>query len=454
MAGGPSRLAKGVTFWGMVGATMTALKLKESWDEYRSVPGEEDGHGPLALHSPSDPPPSYRDEDLESAPLNGGLSVDTEIPGARPKRKARKDCCVCCGMNCGIFWRAFGFVSMVVIVWQVVRLIIWTVSPAPTGLEHMPEYSKSLGCLDTNHFYQDQQNITYSVAVDPSRHEHRFNIQGFAVGTVTLAAGAPGDEDVKVDMSLRTGDSALLDQVSVYFPTAQEVHDGVSNSRLQLSTPRDLAGSCMRFDMILYVPTTLKTLRLESMSVTQIKFDPNAKLDLDVLSVVMFSADTSNMLLPTAEVQANHLSLEITRGWLIGDVGIANKTTLVTQRGDAISKVKIHPLPSLGETPETAYLQTTSGVGRSDFTWVGNPGVPHRPINAVHRSSRWGDLYLTYTDAEFSGHVDLVSKSYTASGVHGMGLEANGTELPWAGSKDGADLVKVRSQEGWVGLYF
>lgn len=67
----------------------------------RRIPGEEDGHGPLALHSPSTPPPSYRDEgdDLESAPLNGGLQVDTEIPNARPKRKASKGCCVCCGIK-------------------------------------------------------------------------------------------------------------------------------------------------------------------------------------------------------------------------------------------------------------------------------------------------------------------------------------------------------------------
>ncbi|KAH8078052.1 hypothetical protein BXZ70DRAFT_1012795 [Cristinia sonorae] len=453
-----SRVSKGFTFWGMVGATMTALKLKNTWDEYRQVSSEDElehGHGPVALHSaPLEPPPSYRDDDVESQPLQGGLTMDTEIPGARPKRKSRKDCCVCCGVNCGIFWKAFGFVSMVVIVWQVVRLLIWTIQPAPTGLENMPAYSTSLGCLDVNHFYQDQQNITYSVAVNPSRKEHRFSIQGNGVGTLTLAAGAPGDDDVKIDLSLRAGDSVLFEQVSMYYPTMEEVNDGTSTSRAQLNTARDLAGSCMRFDMTLYIPATLKTLRLETLAVTHIQFDPEAKLDMEVLSLVMFAADTKNLLLPTADIQADHMSLEMVRGWMLGNVSIAEKTTLVTQRGDATANVGIHPVISLDEDPKTATLQTTTGVGRSDFTWIGNLGAPHRPIHSTHRSSRYGDLYLTYKAAEFNGHVDLESKSYSASGVSGLGVNRNGTELPWVGQKDGGDILKIRSPEGWVGLYF
>lgn len=314
-------------------------------------------------------------------------------------------------------------------------------------------YSKSLGCFDAPYLFQNQ-NVTYTVPVDQTKSEHRYEVQGLAVGTLYITSGAPGDTDIKLDLSLRTGDKDLLEQVSVFYPTAGEVSDGTSSSRLQLNTPRDLAAACMRYDTIMYVPTTLKHLRIESRSVTHIKFDPEAKLDLDVISIIMYSADTNNLLIPTTNIQAGHMSLEMTRGWMVGDVSIVDKTSLITQRGDASSNVKIHPAPSLGETPETATLQTTTGVGRSDFTWAGNHGAPHRPIHSTHRSSRNGDLYLTYKDAEFNGRVDLEAKAYSATGVQGLGLNRQGDELPWVGNKDGGDNVRIRSQKGWIGLYF
>ena len=57
----------------------------------RQVPSEEDGlgHGPVALHSPL---PSQDN-------LPESISIDTEIPATRPKRKRSKTCCVCCGLK-------------------------------------------------------------------------------------------------------------------------------------------------------------------------------------------------------------------------------------------------------------------------------------------------------------------------------------------------------------------
>lgn len=100
-------MKKNITFWGSVGGVMTALKLKQNWDDCgfkfkfeanvfsllnassdRAVPSEEDGMGPVALRSPL----------LEGEDLPEGMTLDTEIPMPRPQRK-RKDCCVCCGMR-------------------------------------------------------------------------------------------------------------------------------------------------------------------------------------------------------------------------------------------------------------------------------------------------------------------------------------------------------------------
>ena len=109
MAGG--FLERNITFWGMVGVVMTALKLKDRYDECefsitpfaraalsfhwldRELPTDEHGlgHGPVALHSPLD--------EEAGRNLPDTLSIDTTIPSARPKRKRMADCCVCCGLK-------------------------------------------------------------------------------------------------------------------------------------------------------------------------------------------------------------------------------------------------------------------------------------------------------------------------------------------------------------------
>ena len=118
-------LSRGMGFWGMVGAVMVALKLKERYDdceyhfhfsapssnkltggfrprEDNSLPGDEEGlgHGPVALRTPN------MDED---AP-DGASLLDTQLPNTRPKRQRKADCCVCCGMR--YVGRRFSLVSV------------------------------------------------------------------------------------------------------------------------------------------------------------------------------------------------------------------------------------------------------------------------------------------------------------------------------------------------------
>ena len=107
------------------------------------------------------------------------------------------------------------------------------------------------------------------------------------------------------------------------------------------------------------------------------------------------------------------------------------------------------------EPPTLAKFQTTTGDGRSDIFYVSDHGSPHRTIEAHHRSSRNGDLYLTYKDAEFSGQVSLEAKSYTAYGLQGSVNGPNkDIEPPWHGDKNGQDRLTIQSKNGWVGLYF
>ncbi|CCM05009.1 uncharacterized protein FIBRA_07208 [Fibroporia radiculosa] len=429
----------GLTFWGLVGATMVALKLKENWGDYQRVSPEEGGVGPVALHSPVDD-----DDDAMS-------TFDTSIPTARPKRK--RDCCVCCGLRCGLFWKAFGIVCLLFVGWNAIKFVIWMVTPSPTGLEGMPQFSSSLGCSNAVHIYNGSE-LTYAVPFDESLASHSMYIDGTAVGTVTFVEGGPRLTEIGYQLLLRSSDAALLDSIILQYPTESEVKDGLSPSRMRLTTPPSSPSSCMRYDLVIYVPPALKQLEIQSNSVTQLQFNKESVFDLNSLTLTLAAADEKNMILPHQNVRAGQLSFELTRGWLVGDVAIVDKTSLSAKRGDATMNVHVHPVSSAAEPPAVAELVTTTGSGRTDVFYINDPGFPHRPINSMHRTTRSGDVYLTYKQAEFRGTVDLQAKSYSATGLQNSVRKSGSGELPWVGDKDGGDNMVISSPNSWVGLYF
>ncbi|KAI0656535.1 hypothetical protein C8Q70DRAFT_1056459 [Cubamyces menziesii] len=434
------RLARGLTFWGMVGAVMTAMKLKERYDDYSHVPTDEEGlgHGPVALQSPN------TDEDA----ADGASLLDTTLPSGRPKRQKKADCCVCCGMRCGLFWKAFGIVTLLFLGWQAIKLAIW--APKPTGLEGMPEFSTSLGCATAPHLYNGTA-MDIHIPVGQHKDDHSVDIRGAAVGTIVLAQGDADLKDIRYEVTLRTDKASLLENIKLTYPTPEDVQDNMGESRLQLATPMDLAGGCMRYDVTMFLPPSLKTLHVQAHAVSQIKVDPDSALVLDKLTVSMFRLDKLNMLLPSEGVHARTMKLQLTGGWLVGDVTVVEETTLTTQNGDAVLNVRAHPAPSSAEPPLPARLLTSTGAGRADVWWVTHPGAAHRPIDNTHHSSLGGDVYLTYSGTGFNGTVDVKAKSFTAHGLENPFKQDGG--LPYVGSRDGVDKLKVTSQ-GWVGLYF
>lgn len=313
----------------------------------------------------------------------------------------------------------------------------------------MPEFSKSLPCADASNFYQGEEKLTYSVPVD-AEGQHTLDIRGRGVGTLVIAQGDYEASDLIYQMSVRTNKAALLDRVSVSYPNkgAEDV-----NSKMSLSTPLVLGDACLRFDVTVYVPYTVRNLTIQSRATTQIKFDSESNLDLDALDIRVSGIDDTTMILPHRGVHASALSLGVQRGWLVGDVTIEDKATLSTARGDATLNVHVFPAPSTAEPPATAYLETTTSSGRADVFYVSHPGHPHRPIDSAHRVQRAGDLYLTYKDAAFSGTVDLNTRSFSASGLHDA-VPRVVDQLPWVGEKDGVDKMVVDSKNGWAGLYF
>ncbi|KAI8994087.1 hypothetical protein BD414DRAFT_481389 [Trametes punicea] len=314
----------------------------------------------------------------------------------------------------------------------------------------MPQFSTSLGCAAAPHLYNGGK-MDIHVPVGLNRDDHSVDIRGAAVGTIILAEGEADLKDIKYELTLRTDKPELLDVVNLVYPTPQDVEDNIESSRLQLATPSAIQSGCMRFDVIMYLPPTLRTLHVEAHAVSHIKIDPDSNVHLDKLSVTMFQLDTRNLLLPTEGVHAQSMKLQLTRGWLVGDVTIVDDATLNTQNGDAVLNVHVHPAPSSADPPAPARLTTTTGAGRADVWWVTHPGVPHRPIDSTHHSSMSNEMYLTYTGANFNGTVDLGANSFIASGLQNAFRQDGG--LPYVGSRNGVDKMLVKAQ-GWVGLYF
>lgn len=315
----------------------------------------------------------------------------------------------------------------------------------------MPAFSSSLGCLTAPHVYNNTK-VVITAQVGPEN-DHSFDFRGSAVGTLLLAQGASDLKDVTYEMTLRTRNETLLKYIDIIYPDFNE--DGsISSSRLIISTPRTGPETgCMRFDIVMYIPPTLKKLHVVSHAATHVRFASDADITLESFYVTLFAMNKNNLILPSQTIRSHHMSLELIRGWIVGDVAIFNATSITTQRGDGITSVRAHPIaPSDPDHPLPVTLRTTTGAGRTDIFYIGSKAFK-RQIDSTHLSSRNADMYLTYKKADFSGRVVLDSKSYTATGLYRLKKVSRGqTWTHWAGDQNGTDQILVRSR-GWSGLY-
>ncbi|KAH8119636.1 hypothetical protein DFH11DRAFT_1566159 [Phellopilus nigrolimitatus] len=438
-----------VTFWGMVGATMAALKIKERWDgQYRTVPSKPDAN-PLA-------PPSYRDDDCDT---ESAIGLDTSL--SMPKRTKRKrNFCICCGINCSLFCKALGVVLLIFTIWNGIKLAKWALTPSPTGIEGMPEFSNSLGCLDATHFFQDSTEGTfYTVAVGEDA-DHSIVVEGGAVGTLVLAPSTAVDEEVvKIRASVRTNEASLLDNIVVHTPDSgtQAPIGTAGTSYFALSSPADAksAGACLRYDLTVYVPPNLRTLRITARAVAQVKYDfGGSPRELHTLHIALAAPSPLNLLLPTGGLAADNTEIVVHGGYVVGTLPVANSTAVDTRApGDAVARLALattaYRIPDAGAV---AHVRTVTGAGRADFT-VENAAGRRVWGEHVSRGLAGSELRLTYKDARFNGKVELDARSYSMRNVQSdvKAGERNGER--WVGDKEGGDFLRVTST-GWVGLYF
>ena len=320
----------------------------------------------------------------------------------------------------------------------------------------MPAFNTSLGCMDAPHLYNGSQ-VTFMAPVNTQHQEHILLVTGGAVGTLTLADGETDAHEVKYEMILRTSDKALLEHVYFEYPEFDD-EGTITRSRVSMTTPYAFGGFCVRYDMTMYVPPSLKKLDIVLHTTTHVQFAAGSHINTENLFVTLYSMDSNNMIVPSKDLTSRRQALEVYRGWIVGDASIVKETSITTQRGDGIANVKLHPAPpSESNSRGPAVLRTTTGSGRSDFFYLGEKAFK-RTIDSTHISSKNADVYLTYSGAEFSGRIDMSSQSYTMTGAQKItSSEPIDDDVSmwthFVGDINGSDRISVTSR-GWTGLYF
>jgi hypothetical protein len=240
---------------------------------------------------------------------------------------------------------------------------------------------------------------------------------------------------------------------------ALDSEGGLFDSMSTISTPyipQDRPQSCIRYDVKIIIPPSLKKLHLGSHTLTHVKFDENAKIKLEDLFVTLFTTHQENIIQSSTSVKADRVKLQVMRGWLVGDVAVVDGMDLITQRGDGVLHVDVYPEPPRDkQNPETVTLDTTTGAGRTNVVFHANKG-PKRPINGVHISSKNGPMEFSYKDSGFEGLVGLVSKDSKQTGLEKLdeGDVHEGDQWNYyVKNKEGRDRIRVNSR-AWVGLYF
>jgi hypothetical protein len=307
--------------------------------------------------------------------------------------------------------------------------------------ELTPTFGASLACASAPFIYNSSA-VSISVPVG-QRFEHAVDIRGGAVGTILLVQAKDNVPEVRYEVTIRSDVQDILDEVQIYYSKSKE-----ERSMLTIYTPYIAPGlACMRYDITVYIPPALKKFGLGPHTPTHVKFDPKSHFELDDLFVTLYAMSKQNLIISTEDVSATHLSLEVFRGWITGEVSIVDSTSINTQRGDGVIDVSVLPAPSSKTPPATAILRSATGKGRTDITYINKKAYPHRPISSSHLSARNGELFLTYRDAKFNGLVDLEANDYAAKGLQGD------ENTYWVGNKGGGDALSVNSR-GRVELTF
>ncbi|KAF8160657.1 hypothetical protein B0H34DRAFT_697553 [Crassisporium funariophilum] len=299
--------------------------------------------------------------------------------------------------------------------------------------------------------------------------DHQFSVRGIATGIITLASAPDASAtEIVYDILIR-GDKVDLDKITIV-NTEQVGSRAYFNittpssldSRPDVVTVADIPSVCMHYDITIYVPRPLKCLRLDLNTPAQIRFSPEAHINLDTLDLNLNRAHPNNLIFAHESVKATNLTLSIGFGTVKGSVSIMARTTISNSAG--VSEINVIPAAtasSLTSNTDPAILETYTDTGIMKIHYLRNPAYRKRRIISTHFSSNHETFTaLDYIDSTFKGllHVDDPSQFFTS--VNLLSLQdqpdypRNDDELRWThfantnNSREGADRMTVRSGSG------
>lgn len=299
--------------------------------------------------------------------------------------------------------------------------------------------------------------------------------------------------EVEMDLIMRSNNATLVEHFVLYEPPVNP--DGsIDASHFVLFTPHadyiqpppsnetneplgdNFVPQCMRFDVVLRIPSALKKLHVSAYGPTHLVFDPSMEvpewedvMQMEDMKITMFAFDQRNLLVVNdngekdgTSIRSTRMTLESHGGWIAGNVPIMKRTEILA-RGSAVTNVRVQPLPASYYDPsapedDVAELLTVTGTGRSDVIYEHQEGEPHRKIKSEHYAIDAGreTMSLRYRKAVVNGLVDVQARQVQVkkSGntlVSGSLAKQGGKVV--VGRKDGGDSIVINSPAGWVGLH-
>ncbi|KAF9527356.1 hypothetical protein CPB83DRAFT_856412 [Crepidotus variabilis] len=213
---------------------------------------------------------------------------------------------------------------------------------------------------------------------------------------------------------------------------------------------------CLRYDVTMYIPRTLKTLSLNISTPTQITFSPQGHIELDSLIINLSSLHPRTRIEASESLHATNMELSINGGIVHGSLSIGDSSTVTSIFGQImLNVIPDSSTPDLTH-PGTAKLNTTTQRGQVTVMYLRNQAYRKRKIESYHNfRTPIGFGRFDYSSSSFAGQLYSNTSHYNVSNAAFEGLTPtkldgqDGWTTAW-GNKTGDDRIYITSGMGQV----
>ena len=300
--------------------------------------------------------------------------------------------------------------------------------------------------------------------------QHTFTIRGGASGQLTLASSPdPNAFAITYDIVIQSNPpfpnkvsfnppppppgpvvppepvSSPSTDFSIDTPTAMDQH-----------SPKD-PPACMRFDITMYIPRSLRQLTVNVSTPVQIIFSPQAHIELDSLSIIITKPHPDSRIDSSESVQARFISIEMETGLIQGLLSLGESSKITNWYGE----IRLDTIPNVPmdfSSPSKALLEKTS-YGKVEIHYLRNKAYRRRPIESWHTMGT-GNRSTGRFDYGCSGFNGVLYSNSSEYNITNPSLwkpkrleTVEGSAWPiMFGNRTGEDKVFIRSGSGSIVL--